>query len=327
MPKINKKLGVGAQVSILVRFPHPKMKVQEMLGPMKSTTERLDKLLAYGSATKKIGGKDVFAVLLRHEKFKNVEVYATASAVQVEVAGSEESFFKVQEKETNLPIKAPEADTEKEKTRTKVVIWANKMVTSNKARILENQDIQVHNDNAPLEKNIPAASKELMEVDEMRGVEWAYAWGFHGIDLHHKNGQKQNKKAHYPHVEYKPYLNIFWNFFLKMYAVDVLLKETNKELDKAVTLGEFTQFVGIIFLLSTVKGCQCQEFWSNTEIDAFKSPPYWFNRWMTGARFNEILAVLHFTNVPYPKFTNKFHKVCQLMDAWNNNMSEKFVPS
>jgi hypothetical protein len=48
-----------------------------------------------------------------------------------------------------------------------------------------------------------------------------------------------------------------------------------------VTLGEFLRWLGLWFLMATMKGFSRSEYWSNAEIDAFKGPPYRFNHWMT----------------------------------------------
>ena len=41
-------------------------------------------------------------------------------------------------------------------------------------------------------------------------------------------------------AEYKVELNTFWQFFPKDFVLNVLLPETNKQLDTKLKLGEFT---------------------------------------------------------------------------------------
>src|SRR5687767_6925292 len=48
---------------------------------------------------------------------------------------------------------------------------------------------------------------------------------------------------------------------------------------------------------------------------------------MSGNCFQDILLALHFTSRPVPSFTDKFHKVREMIESWNANMLEKFVPS
>ena len=48
---------------------------------------------------------------------------------------------------------------------------------------------------------------------------------------------------------------------------------------------------------------------------------------MSGNRFQEILAALQLTNEEPPHNEDKFHPVCKMIDAWNLNMTQNFIPS
>ena len=48
---------------------------------------------------------------------------------------------------------------------------------------------------------------------------------------------------------------------------------------------------------------------------------------MTKRQFNAILSSLNYTNVPFPMFKDKFHEVRQVLDAFNDRMTEIFSPT
>ena len=48
---------------------------------------------------------------------------------------------------------------------------------------------------------------------------------------------------------------------------------------------------------------------------------------MTKRQFNASLSSLIYTNVPFPTFKDKFHEVRQVLDAFNDRMTEIFSPA
>ena len=48
---------------------------------------------------------------------------------------------------------------------------------------------------------------------------------------------------------------------------------------------------------------------------------------MSGNKFSDILSALHLTNNAAPRFEYKFYETRQAVEAWNDNTSEKFIPS
>ena len=69
--------------------------------------------------------------------------------------------------------------------------------------------------------------------------------------------------------------------FPQEFIRNVILKNTNKHLQKQVTYGEFISWVGLWFLMATTTFGDCREFWSRKAIDAFEGTPYRFNDFMS----------------------------------------------
>ena len=72
------------------------------------------------------------------------------------------------------------------------------------------------------------------------------------MDLRYKDGQKMNKKAQLPKADNKPKFTLFWRLFPKAWVENVLLPVTNMVLDKQLKIKEFSQFIGLIYLMLTV---------------------------------------------------------------------------
>ena len=125
-----------------------------MYGENERATKRIDDLLVCGSGTKKIGGKNVFCVLLHHKDFKNVEIYAAAGLVKVKMLGPEEQYFtKTVETRKAQPVN----EITEEERPTHILLDQNGVVTDEDIVVLELQGYLVDNDNTPLEeKNLQA---------------------------------------------------------------------------------------------------------------------------------------------------------------------------
>jgi Transposase IS4 len=145
--------------------------------------------------------------------------------------------------------------------------------------------------------------------------------------LSHENGQQLEHNATIPRTEMNQEINLFWKFFPKQWVEEVLLPETNKHLKKPILLGEFTRWIGVCLLMSTIRGCERKDFWSTKEISAFKGAPYWFGNFMKKSRFEDILWNLRLTDQPFPPFHDPFFAIRQMVSAWNQNMKYNFAPS
>ena len=178
---------------------------------------------------------------------------------------------------------------------------------------------EVDDDNEPNVENIPDAGPPPL-------IEWS-EWGWQGVDLRNENDQQRNHGARVPTSEFLQEFSLFWKFFPKKYIEQVVIPETNKQLTKPVTIGEFTRWLGLIFLMGTVTGCERRDFWSIDEISAFEGAPHRFSSFMTCTRFEEILSSLRLTDIPFPPYTDRFHVIRQMINEWNKNIQFNFVPS
>ena len=127
------------------------------------------------------------------------------------------------------------------------------------------------------------------------------------MDIRHETNQLLNSSARVPTSLAFQELELFWKFFPKEYIMEVVLVETTKKMKKPLLIGEFTRWLGIVLLMSTVQGCHRRDFWSIAEIDAFDGAPYRFNCWMARDRFEEIMSNLTLTNIDYPAYKDGFH--------------------
>jgi hypothetical protein len=194
--------------------------------------------------------------------------------------------------------------------------------------LLRSTGFDVDDDNNPAPENVPVAGGEVSNDQQ--------AWGWSGVC---------NRKA-YPLNENHPpclvgmseaaaksqtFLSMFLLLFPLNYLHEVLLGELNKNLAKEkqrlIALGEFLRFLGIWLYMLTFKGFTRNQFWSSKPISDFEGAPDCLTEWMSKHRFVTIVSCLQYTNQPSPAYRDMFHRIHQLIEAWNDNMSEKFMPS
>ena len=69
-------------------------------------------------------------------------------------------------------------------------------------------------------------------------------------------------------------------------------------------------------------------WWSTKPIDMFCGAPFRLNAFITYTRFRDIMAAIRYTNKDVPiLFTDKFHEVRQMIDAFNNHYTNEYTPS
>lgn len=109
---------------------------------------------------------------------------------------------------------------------------------------------------------------------------------------------------------------------------DVLLANINKNIaGPRVSLSEYFRWLGLWCCMATFKGHSRHEHWSSREVDDFRGAPVRFHRWMSKRRFDAILLAMEYTDLPAPSCRDRFHRVRQMIAAWNENMTECFLPS
>ena len=88
--------------------------------------------------------------------------------------------------------------------------------------------------------------------------------------------------------------------FFPRTIVDLIIGETNKVLGTPMDIGEFLRFLGIILFIATQSSINRREYWSERPVSVDYGAPYRFHNWMSGKRFEKILAAFTLTNEPPP---------------------------
>ena len=107
-------------------------------------------------------------------------------------------------------------------------------------------------------------------------VSSTYKWGWDGIDpWRQSSGTRSNPKMIGMSRLTLSTLNLpvlFLHLFLSDFIEGTLLPTTNASLpvtSKTITKGEFLHWLGLWFLMATLKGCKRPSFWSSSKIEAF----------------------------------------------------------
>ena len=98
-------------------------------------------------------------------------------------------------------------------------------------------------------------------------------------------------------IREKTFLDTFWMCFPKKYIVDHLLPETNKHLLKKMTLQEIYVVLGYQFFVACFDGVTDRRLWWSSEpVSKFIGAPFRLTEYMSGKRFEQIVAALRYTN-------------------------------
>ena len=124
-------------------------------------------------------------------------------------------------------------------------------------------------------------------------------------------------------------LSVFRMCMPEQYIKDVVLKETNKHLEETLTLSEFYKWLGCRFYMACYVGISpINLWWSKEEAGMFKGAPFRLDHIMSLNRFQAIDKAIQYTDKLAPEdFVDKFHDVRQLVDAFNDHMSDAYTPS
>ena len=75
--------------------------------------------------------------------------------------------------------------------------------------------------------------------------------------------------------------------------------------------------------ISTMSGFKRKEFWSSKEINIELGAPYRLNCYMTGNRFEAILASLTLTKEDPPPYKDRFWIVREMIREWDGHIMER----
>jgi hypothetical protein len=254
MPNINKRLGIGATVTVYARFLHPSRDIQAFYGENGFDKRKVENCIVIGRDYKRINQRNnVNVVLLRHDDFPNKVIYAATTIVKLTKPGDASHYFVTPSEPAAEPTTNQTYPSEEELRPTNVP--ANSQLSQEDVDRLRQEGFEVDDDNQPADDNI---QREPVNPEE---VQWS-DWGFQGIDLRHEHSQQFNHTPNIPGSELEAEFNLFWRFFPKKFMVEVVLPATNKHLMKELKIGELTRWLGLIFLMSTIEGCHRRDFWS-----------------------------------------------------------------
>ena len=186
----------------------------------------------------------------------------------------------------------------------------------------------VDDDNQPLLKNIPTEDKE----NEGNNMQFFSEWEHSGSCYHCLEGGCKNKARINFNTDVQPTIQqLFEIFFFKPLVIGTIFPQMNKQLQEEkhcpVSYGKFLHWIGLWFLMATINGPECQEFWSLGETNWFADAPMRLGTYMSRKRFDAILKALSITSHDPPAFRDQFWEICDILKAWNENMMEQFTPS
>ena len=87
-----KRLGVGAECTVSLRFLHPKDKIAEKI-PNQTKSQKLSVLVVQEQMEKPIRRKATQCVVFRHEDFSGQLLWCMEKYIKVDVEGPKETFF------------------------------------------------------------------------------------------------------------------------------------------------------------------------------------------------------------------------------------------
>ena len=92
-------------------------------------------------------------------------------------------------------------------------------------------------------------------------------------------------------------------------------------------LQEFIKWVGCWIYMALWVIIEIRRYWWSTTIPSMdKGATFRLNHILSLNRFDYILGFLRFTNREVP-YEDGFLQMCQLEEAWNQNMDQQFFPS
>ena len=268
----------------------------------------LENCLCSGRGRKRIRNVEKEVLFFRHDDLPGEEIYCVPKFAKVIEEGSPDNAEDPNQIEEEQPREIPQ-EVQQAGNVSKYI----SLVCAN--------GFMVDDDNDAAPENVP----DLNPTEGQNNIH-EQTWGWNGND-HRRIFGAQNNRPHFQGMANTflgtmSYCGMFLILFPKLFIENVIVEETNKHLEKNLTLGEFLQFVGIWFVISYLTPCNMnrREFWSSKPTSREGGAPFWLNDNMSSNRFEEIIKHLTFTNIEPPSFTDKFWEIRQMVEVWNTNM-------
>jgi hypothetical protein len=316
-----RRLGSGAAVRILLKYLHPKLKVQECF-PNAPANQRLEEFRVLRLGTKVISRVERVVVFVTHDVFQNNEMYCAIRYAHVTEEGPEASLFATND--AGNVILFPESHGNENEEVLEVL--PEELVRENihfdnpgTMAVVHEHDLSIDDDNAPAPENIPQAN------DDPNTVVYRSEWGHDGICFRRNNGAN-NQRARLVHLKEGmrlSHLQMFEMLFPTTFVKNVMLPAMNAKIRKQVEYGEFLQYIGIMLKISTTAGHSTRDFWK-LDQSGTRETPFRFNDVMSRDRFDEITQNLTYTNKEPPPYKDRFWQIRDVIQAWNDNMVDEF---
>ena len=320
MPPRKKTHGVGAVVSSLIKFLHPSALIREKF-PNPVHGQWLEGCQTVRQEVKTINRKDQLSLVVTHHDFKDgngdlQELHAVKKHFAIQEEGDSDYFFDVSQ----------EAEQQQQADLLPAVIDSeiqgeNHGGTSDLLTALSGV-VDIDDDNEPAPENVPTTATTSSVLSN--------EWGHMGICLRKQQSIANTQaKLVYPVDTMRDDINLqlFERLFPKQFIENIMIPTMNWKLKNAVTYSEFLVWIGLWILMSTVDGSDRRGFWSNKDINIYEGAPFRLTSFMSRNHFEEILNCISYTSNNPPETLDRFWEVRELIDAWNKNMGEMFIPS
>jgi hypothetical protein len=140
-------------------------------------------------------------------------------------------------------------------------------------------------------------------------------------------------KYRWDEIAEKSELDLFRMCFPDKFVDEVILPATNVHLFPHLTMQEFFKWLGCYFIMSCFQGIKDRdEWWSPKPVSMFEGAPFRLNQYMSRKHFTDITCKIRFTNKEPPTvasdgFADRFHEVCEMLDAFNDHYDRNYVAS
>ena len=169
--------GVGATCSVLIRFLHPSRDVRSAILNFTSS-QRLEDLLLIREEEKAINHKKTKCFIFRHDRFPNIDLYASKRWTKIEKEGSETQLF-INEVSNNVSGNVEAIDDDEVEITTNVLNVRN---TNEDIMYVRGLGLAVDDDNEPAPENVPEPTNPNDEPLPSGLKDPTQSWEWDGFD-------------------------------------------------------------------------------------------------------------------------------------------------
>ena len=297
--------GIGAKVTILVSRLHPKNLISRAYANY-TKTDKVEGLVVVSEGPKSIHCEEKVIIIFHHPPKGELTEEFDCWAIHVTEEGDEEQLFTalndgggnnaggvgVTQRNPNIMHNTIHNNNVEAQT-SKVVPAETAQLLESNSSTLDSDDANlvqqilpgmVDNDNQPLSENIPTPAEEGQDAPQFFST-----WEHSGSCYHCIAGGRKHKECLSFNTDQKRTIQqLFEMFFFKPYVVGIIIPQTNiclkEEKHHPVNYGEFLHWLGLWFLMATINGPECTDFWSMGEVDCFVGAPMRLGTFMSNHR-------------------------------------------